>query len=323
MLLCAAPLATVDELARFGRVPSFTLRERLDKLAERGLADTVSHHLGALGSRPQRRYFPTEKGVTAAGAATEGRNHMLKAYPVSKQWFRLLAERLDAVAALYRVAAMIADADPKQDDVRVDHRRHGPYDLLATLSGGLTVARRGYCRRPTPWTGHRWPDCTRLHKCNLPRRTFPVGGPSPPRMGNFAATCHNLVPLRPRHCNMLQSRHVRPSSQMTHPPPDRYAIQVQMPATAAKARTLTNQPSGPDSVPNRGKRSRSRGFRRCPKGKWLSFPCLRATGGKVAKCCRSVPGGRSCRGTPNAGFPLLECKTMCYNSRRKERSWPP
>ena len=139
LLLCAAPLATVDELARFGRVPASTLRERLDKLAERGLADSVSHHLGALRSRPQRRYFPTDKGVTAAGAATQGRQHMLTAYPLSRQWFRLLAERLDAVAVLYRVAAMIADADPKRDEVRVDHHRHGPYDLLVTLSGGLTV----------------------------------------------------------------------------------------------------------------------------------------------------------------------------------------
>ena len=139
LLLCAAPLATVDELARFGRVPASTLRERLDRLAGRGLVDTVSHHLGVLGSRPQRRYFPTDKGITAAGAATQGRQHMLTAYPLSRQWFRLLAERLDAVAVLYRVAAMIADADPKQDDVRVDHHRHGPYDLLATQSGGLTV----------------------------------------------------------------------------------------------------------------------------------------------------------------------------------------
>ncbi len=139
LLLCAAPLATVDELARFGRVPASTLRERLDKLAKRGLVDAVSHHLGALGSRPQRRYFPTDKGVAAAGAATQGRQHMLTAYPLSRQWFRLLAERLDAVAVLYRVAAKIADADPKQDDVRVDHYRHGPYDLLVTLSGGLTI----------------------------------------------------------------------------------------------------------------------------------------------------------------------------------------
>ncbi|MDE0116009.1 MAG: replication-relaxation family protein [bacterium] len=139
LLLCAAPLATVDELSRFGRLPASTLRERLDKLVKRGLVDTVSHHLGALGSRPQRRYFPTDKGVTAAGAATRGRNHMLTAYPLSRQWFRLLAERLDAVAVLYRVAAMIADVDPRQEEVRVDHHRRGPYDLLVTLSGGLTI----------------------------------------------------------------------------------------------------------------------------------------------------------------------------------------
>ena len=139
LMLCATPLATVEELSRFGRLPASTLRERLEKLAKRGLAGSVPHHLSVLGTRPQRRYFPTEKGVTAGGAATEGRDHMLRAYPVSKQWFRLLAERLDAVAVLYRVAAMVADADSHQKPVRVDHYRHGPYDMLLTLSGGRSI----------------------------------------------------------------------------------------------------------------------------------------------------------------------------------------
>ena len=139
LLLCATPLATVAELSRFGRIPASTLRDRLKKLTERGLVDSVPHHLSALGSRPQRRYFPTENGVTAAGAATKGRDHMLRAYPVSKQWFRLLAERLDAVAVLYHVAAMVADADPHDDPARVDHYRHGPYDMLLTLSEGRTI----------------------------------------------------------------------------------------------------------------------------------------------------------------------------------------
>ena len=139
LLLCAAPLATVEELSRFGRVPASTLRDRLKRLTERGLVNSVPHHLSVLGARPQRRYFPTEQGVTAAGAATKGRNHMLRAYPVSKQWFRLLAERLDAVAVLHRVAAMVADADPHDDPVRVDHYRNGPYDVLLTLSGGRSI----------------------------------------------------------------------------------------------------------------------------------------------------------------------------------------
>ena len=139
LLVCAAPLATVEELSRFGRVPATTLRDRLNKLTERGLADSVPHHLSVLGTRPQRRYFPTEKGVIAGAMATEGESHMLRAYPVSKQWFRLLAERLDAVAVLYRVAAMVADADPHGDPVHVDHYRNGPYDMLITLSGGRTI----------------------------------------------------------------------------------------------------------------------------------------------------------------------------------------
>ncbi len=138
-LLCATPLATVDELSRFGRVPTSTMRERLGKLANRGLVDSVSHQLSVLGSRPQRRYFPTKQGIVAGGRIEHGTDHFLSEYPVSRQWFRLLAERMDAVAVLYRVAAMIADADPHEKPVRVDHYRSGPYDILLTLSGGRSI----------------------------------------------------------------------------------------------------------------------------------------------------------------------------------------
>ena len=169
LLLCAAPLATVDDLSRFGRIPASTLRDRLKKLTEPGLVDSVPHHLSVLGTRPQRRYFPTEKGVTAAGAATKGRAHMLQSYPVSKQWFRLLAERLDAVAVLHRVAAMIADADPHDDPVRVDHYRNGPYDMLLTLSGGRTIGliRQGPAL-PTSRLRYRLRSIERLDSSDTP-----------------------------------------------------------------------------------------------------------------------------------------------------------
>ena len=145
LLLCAAPLATVDELSRFGRISPSTMKERLGKLAKRGLVDSVSHHLSVLGSRPQRRHFPTERGIVAGGMIEHGTEYFLSEYPVSRQWLRLLAERLDAVAVLHRVATMIADADPHNDPVRVDHYRNGPYDTLITLSGGRTlgVVRQG------------------------------------------------------------------------------------------------------------------------------------------------------------------------------------
>ena len=169
LLLCAAPLTTVDKLSRFGRVPASTLRDRLEKLAKRGLADSVPHHLGVLGTRPQRRYFPTEKSVIAGGPATQGRAHMLRAFPVSKQWARLLAERLDAVAVLYRVATLVANADPHGDPVRVDHYRHGPYDMLLTLSGGRSI---GFIRQgPTLSTAnlrYRLRSIERLHSSDRP-----------------------------------------------------------------------------------------------------------------------------------------------------------
>ena len=137
--LCAVPLTTVSELARFNRAPATTLRGRLERLAGLGLADSVSHRLGALGPKPQRRYFPTKEGIRAAAALEWGTRTFLEDQPVSRQWFRILAERLDAVGVLYHAAALIADADPEGEPVRVDHYRQGPYDLLVTLSGGRSV----------------------------------------------------------------------------------------------------------------------------------------------------------------------------------------
>ncbi len=86
--LCAAPLTTMNELARFNLAPATTLRGRLDRLAELGLADSVSHRLGALGPKPQRRYFPTERGIRTAAAFEWGTARFLADHPVSRQWFR-------------------------------------------------------------------------------------------------------------------------------------------------------------------------------------------------------------------------------------------
>ena len=71
-LLCAAPLTTAEELSAFGRIPATTLRRRLAKLAGRGLADSVPHHLDPLGPNPKRRHFPTERGIEAAANVEHG-----------------------------------------------------------------------------------------------------------------------------------------------------------------------------------------------------------------------------------------------------------
>ena len=115
------------------------------KLAGLSLADSIYHHLGSLGPNPKRRYFPTERGIEAAARVEHGTERFLSEYPVSREWFRILTDRLDAVAVLHHVAAVIAGADPQGQPVRVDHYRQGPYDLLITLSEGrsLGIVRQG------------------------------------------------------------------------------------------------------------------------------------------------------------------------------------
>ena len=103
-----AAAVAAEELSAFGRVPATTLRRRLAKLAASGLVDSVSHHLGAFGTNPRHRHFPTEKGIKAAANVEQGVELFLSEYPVSREWFRLLTDRLYAVAVLYHVAAMIA-----------------------------------------------------------------------------------------------------------------------------------------------------------------------------------------------------------------------
>ena len=101
--------------------------------------------------------------------ATEGEERMLRAYPVSRQWFRLLAGRLDAVAVLHRVASMAVDADPHGDPVWVDHYRNGPYDMLLTLSGGrsIGVIRQGPAL-PTSRLRYRLRSIERLDSSETP-----------------------------------------------------------------------------------------------------------------------------------------------------------
>ena len=173
LALCETPLATVDELSRIGRVPASTLRGRLARLRERGLTDARPHRLAMLGGRPQRRYFPTAAGVAALGETTE--DDVPRLYPVSRQWFRLLSERLDAVTLVYALTALIADVDPEQDPVRVDHYRHGPYDALVTLSGGrsLGVLRQGPMLTPASLR-YRIRTIERLGAGERPRVTLVV-----------------------------------------------------------------------------------------------------------------------------------------------------
>ena len=138
-VLCHTPLTTVNELAAFIRLPVNTLRERLARLTKKGCIQSLPHRLRLLGARPQRRFYPTREGISALADGDAGVERLMRLYPVSRQWFRILAERLDSVALLYRVAAMIAGLGVGDVPARVKHCRSGPYDMLIHLVGGGSI----------------------------------------------------------------------------------------------------------------------------------------------------------------------------------------
>ena len=97
----------------------------------------------------------------------------MRLYPVSRQWFRVLAERLDAVAVLYRVASIIAALDAGEAPVVVTHCRTGPYDLLLRLPSGGTL---GLVRQGSMLTNaslrYRIRTIERTNAAELPRLTL-------------------------------------------------------------------------------------------------------------------------------------------------------
>ncbi|MDE0353878.1 MAG: hypothetical protein OXM57_14440 [bacterium] len=130
-----------------------------------------------LSDRPLRRHVPT-----AAGVAALGDDDLLYHHPVSRLWLRLLAERLDGVALLYELAALIADADPEEDPraraagaLGVPPQRGGERWERSSARGrgrasGSPLATGAGTRRsssPTPaWRGwSTWPGARRSTPC--------------------------------------------------------------------------------------------------------------------------------------------------------------
>ena len=138
LLLCSTPLTSVEDLSYLRRIPKSTLRDRLRTLASYGFAGSLQHRLSHLGPRPQLRWYPTQEGIRVAlGDGDEA--EFLRLRPVSRQWFRLLAERLDSIAVIYYVASLVAIADEHLVPVRVDYYRSGPYDALLTTPDGRSI----------------------------------------------------------------------------------------------------------------------------------------------------------------------------------------
>ena len=109
--------------------------EAVARLEDAGLAESAPH--GAELIPPSRRYYLNVNGLRRlAREENVAVDALLRDYPVSAHWRRILLERLDAVASVYRLASSIAAL---QGTVGFRWYRAHPLDAGIALPGGRTV----------------------------------------------------------------------------------------------------------------------------------------------------------------------------------------
>ena len=125
-----------------------TVYRGLHRLEDAGLVAPVPHGTDRIA--PTRRFYVTATGLRALARDQDlPVENLLCALPVSLQWRRLLLQRLDAVAAIYRLASTVAGvAHP----LGLRWYRALPMDATLTLPGGMHGRRRatGSVFRPRP-----------------------------------------------------------------------------------------------------------------------------------------------------------------------------
>ena len=125
-----------------------TVHRALTGLLADGIVGRVSHGTAHLPS--SQRYYLTANGIREAAQVLDfdTPSDFVRAYPVSREWLTLLIRRMDAVAAVYRLAASMS---PGIDGLRshVEFHRRGRFDATITLRDGhsLGVVRQGLALR--------------------------------------------------------------------------------------------------------------------------------------------------------------------------------
>ncbi len=146
--LSRTPFVDSTELALILGEPHATVHRALVGLLADSIAGRVSH--GAAHLPSSQRYYLTANGIREAagflGFATP--SDFVRAYPVSREWLTLLIRRMDAVAAVYRLAATMS---PGIDGLRshVEFHRKGRFDATIILHDGRSfgVVRQGLALR--------------------------------------------------------------------------------------------------------------------------------------------------------------------------------
>ena len=152
--LAAMPFLDRLELVAVSGWSRGSVYESVEKFEVEGLAASVPHATDV--TPPTRRFYLTPSGLHRL-AGDEGMtvDELLRLYPVSARWQRVLLERLDAAAVIYRLAATISNiAHP----IRFRWYRAMPMDAAIVLADGRTVAvvRQGLTSDRTSFSKRLW-----------------------------------------------------------------------------------------------------------------------------------------------------------------------
>ena len=133
--LSRTPFVDSTELASILGEPHSTVHRALADLLADGIVGRVSHGTAQLPS--SQRYHLTTQGIGEAawllGFATA--SDFVRAYPASSEWLTLLIRRMDAVTAVYRLAASLSPGIDRLLSYVEFHRR-GRFDATITLHDG-------------------------------------------------------------------------------------------------------------------------------------------------------------------------------------------
>ena len=146
--LSRTPFIDSAELAGILGEPHATVHRNLTDLLADGIVGRASHGTAHLPS--SQRYHLTARGIREAawvlGFGTP--SDFVRAYPMSREWLMLLIRRMDAVASVYRLAALMSHGIDGLRS-RVEFHRRGRFDATITLHDGRSfgVVRQGLALR--------------------------------------------------------------------------------------------------------------------------------------------------------------------------------
>ena len=152
--LARTPFLDRLEMVRVSGWSRGVVYEAVERLEQGGLVDSIPHAADLMP--PSRRYCLAAEGVRSLaqdqGTTVDG---LLRSRAVSQQWRRILLERLDAIAVLYRLASTVASA---ARPVRLRLFRAAPLDAALLLPGGRTlgVVRQGPSADRTAFAKRLW-----------------------------------------------------------------------------------------------------------------------------------------------------------------------